>query len=196
MYKTVVILLLSFYFPFAAAAQDVNGKPLPRTIPQPVYDRVLKNGHAGEDGSLNHWVLCGQWAQTLEDMLAGKPPAPPATPTPTPPPAGSKCSASKGWRVDGSLWKPESDSVSPWQWYPIILLPSHYWTTVQKIELFVGDKKVGAARFRSCCANGNRAHFDVTTKAKDLPKHFDVVITFKNGTSECRAVNDPHKRHE
>lgn len=98
------------------------------------------------------------------------------------------CDVNKSWSADNALWKPVSESTGR----PVLLLPASYLGAV--IELYSPTGiKVAVGNDRGYLANGNRAHFDISTK--NLP--FETRVLIKNGPdTECRYLLDPSKRYE
>lgn len=89
----------------------------------------------------------------------------------------------------GGLWKPVSESTGR----PTILLPQSY-QDKQVMLLSPTGKPVATAAFRRL-TNPDRATFDVTKHASELPYETRVVIV-NNDKVECRYVLDPSKRYE
>ena len=95
----------------------------------------------------------------------------------------------------GALWKPVSESTGN----PVILLPASYWTSTQSIEVFGADGQfIVNGTFRTCCPNDNRAHFDIPRRASQLAANDPIIVRFnlKNGTKECRVVEDATQRND
>lgn len=89
----------------------------------------------------------------------------------------------------GGLWKPVSESTGR----PTILLPDYY-QDKQVMLLSPTGKPVASAVFRRL-TNPDRATFDVTKHASELPYETRVVIVNQDKV-ECRYVLDPSKRYE
>lgn len=89
----------------------------------------------------------------------------------------------------GGLWKPVSESTGR----PTILLPDYY-QDKQVMLLSPTGKLVATAVFRRL-TNPDRATFDVTKHASELPYETRVLIV-NNDKVECRYVLDPSKRYE
>jgi hypothetical protein len=129
----------------------------------------------------------------------------PDSTTPPPPvsplPPSQSCTVNDDFR-DGvgveALWKPVSESKGR----PVFLLNRDYWLGSKKILqttiLDRNNQEVASATFRSCCPNGNRAHFDVTKSASALKPSapLTVKLRLQNGTVECRRVEDPTVRYD
>lgn len=97
--------------------------------------------------------------------------------------------------TNGALWKPVSESRGT----PVILLPSRYWNSVEKINVYGREGNyVTSGVHRSCCPNGGRAHFDILQGASSLAQHnpLTVQLELKNGVKECRIVPDARSRHD
>lgn len=105
-----------------------------------------------------------------------------------------KCSIQKDFSDDGSLWKPISENSGR----PVVLLPASYWDNAATLELYAPyGIRLEQLRPRSCCPNGNRAHYDVTIRtASQLPYETRLFITFKDGSTECRNIFNPIERQE
>lgn len=181
------ILLVLLLLPQLVVAQDIYGRPLPETISQSTYDRVKANKKMSEDGAVNHWVSCGRYAEVLEDIITNLQEQEKTF----------NCTRNKTWREDGSLWKPVSNRGTP-----VVLLPCE--NLDFSVDVYNNGVKISEGVDRGYCANPNaknplgRSHFEIKTKAVDLPKSktLQVVATFPDGSTECRFVNDPTKRQE
>jgi len=95
----------------------------------------------------------------------------------------------------GDLWKPISESTGN----PVILLPAEYWTNTESLQVFGADGSfLVDGTFRTCCPNDNRAHFDVPRRASDLAQNRPITVRFnlRDGTKECREVEDPRDRND
>jgi len=96
---------------------------------------------------------------------------------------------------EGSLWKPFSDNTGN----PVFLLPGRYWYTVEDIEILDRDGQfILNGTPRNCCPNGVRAHYDVRMNAYRLKNYapITVVLYQRDGSKECRVVEDPTKRND
>lgn len=111
--------------------------------------------------------------------------------------AGIDCSVERDFfdGGGGDLWKPVSESTGD----PVILLPAEYWETTESIDVFgsQGEFIVNGTR-RTCCPNDNRAHFDVPVSANELAPSRPITVRFnlRDGTRECRIVQDPRDRND
>ena len=85
------------------------------------------------------------------------------------------------------LWKPVSDNTG----WPVFLLPE----SERELEWRALDSEgseVVDVTFRTCCPNGNRAHWDVRAKCQSLPKPLYLFAS----DNTCRIVPDPCERYE
>ncbi len=98
----------------------------------------------------------------------------------------------------GALWKPVSDNTRQ----PVFLLPAEYWDSADKgvndIDVLDANGNVIAnGSRRTCCPNGNRAHFDVRTSCQSLgPAPITIRMSLNGGTTECRTVPNPCSRFD
>lgn len=103
------------------------------------------------------------------------------------------CDERASFSSDGSLWKPESDNTGK----PVVLLPAIYWELAEKIELYNSQgRKLETLSPRTCCPNGNRAHYNVETDATDIGNSAHLVVYLPNNFKQCRFIGDPTKRQE
>lgn len=113
---------------------------------------------------------------------------------------GTSCTRTLDF-VDGpgnALYKQVSEVTGR----PVILLPGEYWEGdkgVNKIEVLSSTGEIVASGSRrTCCPNGGRAHFDISSSGSALAQYAPITIKFyqNNGDRECRTVDDPTRRYD
>lgn len=178
-----------------ANAQDVAGNPLPNSIPQEIYERVVAepNNLHPIYGAVNHWVASGHtvdvvYAELIDirfelqaHILDG-------------------CAFVSDFKdgPEGKLWKPVADGKST----PVIVMPGEYFSTVQSVDIldftadfFAGENQASVSK-RPNVANGGRVNFDVTKSAGSLAKPTLVIFKRTSGERECYFVDDPTQRYD
>jgi len=150
-------------FNYAAVFAPASLSPL--GIEQPWYD---------------HWFASLQTLQltqaALAECQASKPVAPPEPVKPT-------CKSFPDGR-DARLWKPVSESTGK----VAVLMPEGYREQSPTIQDAAGNVLSKVTR-KSCCPNGNRAHFWFDKAASQLPKPSYLAFD-----GECFEITDPTKR--
>jgi len=126
----------------------------------------------------DHWYACRDWTRVLEDQLATMEPPPPALPE------IKACVPFADGVNRGRLWKPISESTGKL----VVLMPEEYRNENPVIEDIAGNVLSRVTR-KSCCANGNRAHFWFDKYASQLPSMSRLVIR-----GECYEVSNPSAR--
>jgi hypothetical protein len=151
-------------FPFSYAEVYAPASFSPLGIEQPWYD---------------HW-----WAsrETLKQTQAALEACQAAQVAP--PPANPSCQSFADGANRGRLWKPSSDSTGK----VVVLMPESYREQSPTIQDAAG-KVLSKVTRKSCCPNGNRAHFWFDKAASQLPKP-----TYLAFDGECFEINDPTKR--
>lgn len=207
---TTILVCLLFFTPHQTFAQDLNGNPLPDSVPQDVHDGVVEM-----EVEYDHWLACGYtidfFQGIIDDLLlendvlrldlgtclqdletCENPPPPPGPVVP------EGCTNVSDF-VDGSggaLWKPVSDNTRN----PVILYPSSLTGRLVRsscVVYGVDGGRVVRCPYRTV-ANGGREHYDVPRRASSLVEDspITVVIERDDGELDCRRVNDPTRRDD
>jgi len=104
-----------------------------------------------------------------------------------PPNPEVQCDVMESWS-GGDLWKPISDNTGA----PVVLIGDEFAGRSCEVHSDLGEHP---CRFRTCCPNGGRAHFDVLQSCNSFggPVIFRVVL---NGVSHCWNVPDACQRYD
>jgi len=175
---------------------DLDNNLLPESIPPDVHMLVVNSEPVT---AYRHWIASGHtidflaeqlvsyqlatsfWGKLYDECIGSLPP-----PDPTQP--GIDCDVRHSWS-GGNLWKPRSDNTGR----PVFLVDADF-AKAEACDVFNQDAdKLLSCRFRTCCPNGGRAHFDVGRSCRDLGRDTTVVLTL-NGERHCWNVSRPCSR--
>ena len=192
-----VFVLIDFAF-----GEALTGGPLPEPwITEESHERVLEaTGLSREDfppmdHAYWHWLASGHTLNVLQffhaQQLALVQAELELCRNPPPPP-GPVCDVIENWS-GGNLYKPRSDNTGN----PVFLIGDEFGSRLQ-CEVFNGlGNKILDCKFRTCCPNGGRAHFDVPRRCSSLRSDAPILIrVIRNGVHHCWDVNDPCDRLE
>jgi len=152
----------AFAFSYAEVYAPKSLSPL--GIEQPWYD---------------HWFASRATLQLTQEALAACQAAQVA-----PMPVTPSCQSFADGANRGRLWKPVSEGTGK----VVVLMPESYREQLPTLQDAAGNVVSRVTR-KSCCPNGNRAHFWFDKAASQLPKPSYLVFD-----GECFEINDPTKR--